>query len=153
MVSFQIMSPYASLKAIHELYNNFLLSIFRKLTVLLKSLKWYLHPLIPWYTSQLLELIDEREQLLADHQLLRSKTSKSTLKTISNKIKSLKRKLKKDHYQSKIEENKSNSKKLWELLKEVTRSQTDPLMLETQTSERTLKLGLTHYMYARAAAM
>ena len=78
----------------------------------------------PWFTLELIRLIEEKETALCSHRSLRTRSSKASLKSLTNRIKSLKRKLKKQHYASLIEQHKNNSKKLWELLKEATRTQT-----------------------------
>ena len=92
----------------------------------------------PWYTSDLIKLIEEKQHLLTRNRALRTRITKQLLKTITNKIKSMKRKLKKDHYCSKIEQNRGNSKKLWELLKEATRTKVNKSPTEPDNINATI---------------
>ena len=81
--------------------------------------------------------MEQKEKLLTKYRFLKTNIAKTNLKNIANSIKSMKRKLKKEHYRAKIEENKTDSKKLWELLKEVTRNQTDKKNVEPEEISKT----------------
>ena len=65
----------------------------------------------PWYTPEIVEMIGEKEYLLWKNQSLRTPNTKNALKAITNKLKSLKRKTKKNHYSNKIEGSYQNESK------------------------------------------
>ena len=77
----------------------------------------------PWFTPELVRLIKEKGEALCYHRFHQTSTTRADLKILTSKIKSLKRKLKKEHFTLQIEKHRCNSKKLWQLLKEATRSQ------------------------------
>ena len=75
---------------------------------------------IPWFTSQLKDLILEKKRKLQLYWLDGFLSDLNIVKSISNKITHLKRQLKKTYYSSKIEEYEDNPRKMWTMLKEVT---------------------------------
>ena len=75
---------------------------------------------VTWFTAQLEEMITVRNNLLSDYYFYYSNSFKSRLKTISNSISHLKRKLKKKYIEEKLNEAKGNSKQLWKIINQVT---------------------------------
>ena len=78
---------------------------------------------VPWYTDELEQLINKKSDLLADNNYYHSKSFKARIKVISNKIKHLKRKLKKIYIRKKFDEAEGNSKKCWKVINEITNRQ------------------------------
>ena len=91
----------------------------------------------PWFTPELISLIEEKQEALCYHRFYQTGASRASLKLLTSKIKSLKRSLKKEHFASQIEKHKNNSKKLWQLLKEATRSQVPDTNIEPDDITKT----------------
>ena len=78
---------------------------------------------VAWFTPELEEKIRERNNLLQKQREFFSSKTKTLLKMLTNEIGKLKSKLKRLHYSGKMEECAKDGRKLWELLREATRSQ------------------------------
>ena len=77
---------------------------------------------IPWATSELDELLAERNNYLKLYRLYGCMTDSKIVKSLNNRITHLKRKLKKIYYTKKIETYEGDPKKMWKILKEVTQT-------------------------------
>merc|ERR1711972_1059431 len=75
---------------------------------------------IPWFTSELKEMIEEKNRRLKLYWMDGFLSDLNIVKEISNKITHLKRKLKKIFYHDKISKFEGDPKKMWNILKEVT---------------------------------
>lgn len=75
---------------------------------------------VPWYTAKLEEMITERNTLVSDYYYYYSNSFKNRIKTISNNINHLKRKLKKKYIEEQLNESKGNSKKMWKVINQAT---------------------------------
>ena len=75
---------------------------------------------IPWYTDEIVSLQKEKNTLLAHYRCTRNINLKKALKSVSNKLKNLKRKRKKEFFAMKIDEQQDNPRRLWSLLREAS---------------------------------
>ena len=75
---------------------------------------------VPWFNSEVHHLKDTREALLDIQHSKKHLDVKDTIKTITNKLKSVKRKLKKEYLAKNVEEKANDGRKLWQLLREAT---------------------------------
>ena len=78
---------------------------------------------VPWFTKDLEQLMMEKTKRLQLYRLDGLFSDKQIVKTLSNKITHLKRKLKSIFYRDKIQEHNGDSKKMWKILKEVTQTE------------------------------
>ena len=78
--------------------------------------------IIPWFTSELKTLIDERRTRLKLYLLDGFLSDLNIMKTLTNKINQYKRKLKKIYYKEQITKYEGDPNKLWQILKEVTQT-------------------------------
>ena len=78
---------------------------------------------IPWYSDEVLSAIAARTIALDYDRKKGNSTSKNFLRRATNKLKYLKRKLKRSYFHDKVEEQKDDPKKLWNILKEVSHTQ------------------------------
>ena len=79
---------------------------------------------IPWFTNELRELIQKRNNVLKLYYLYREHADKTNLKRLRNEINHMKKSLKRNYYSKKIEEYKGKPKDIWKIFKEVTGSTT-----------------------------
>ena len=77
---------------------------------------------VPWYNNDLEELINEKNKRRKLYWLYGLLTDSKMVKTLSNKITHLKRKLKKTYYRDKVEEYSGEPKKMWQVLKALTQT-------------------------------
>ena len=78
---------------------------------------------IPWYTEEIESLQAEKNEILADHRKTKDDHTKNILRNITNKLKYLKQKRRRQFFAEKIEEQEGNPKRLWSLLREVSRTE------------------------------
>ena len=76
---------------------------------------------IPWFTPEIVNLSIEKASLLTTKRKDRHPDLQNKLREVSNRLKNLKRRHKRQYFSSKIE-NEKNSKKLWDILKDATNS-------------------------------
>ena len=99
----------------------------------------------PWFTPELESLKVQKEEALILHRCLRTRQSKEKLRKLTNTIKSIKRKLKREHYDAKISQHKDNSKKLWQILKEATRTLADDRNTEPDELNKPTANNFNHF--------
>ena len=75
---------------------------------------------IPWYTQELTNLKEQKNNYLKLYRLYKNPDDLKTYKKIKNLQTHLTRSLKRSYYKQKIEEFEGDSKKIWQLLKDVT---------------------------------
>ena len=75
---------------------------------------------IPWFSKDLEILKTERARKLKLYRLQGMWSDLNIVKSITNKITHLKRRLKKIYYTEKIEKYEGDPKKIWKILKDVT---------------------------------
>ena len=75
---------------------------------------------IPWYTVELKEMIQSKNELLKDYYMNGVKSLKTRVNILANKITQLKKKLKKEYVTEKLEEANGDSSKSWKLLNALT---------------------------------
>ena len=85
---------------------------------------------IPWFTSELKELVAEKTTKLKLYWMDGLLSDLNIVKALTNKINHYKRKLKRIYYKEQITKYDGDSKKLWKTLKEVT--QTTPAKNQTE---------------------
>ena len=78
---------------------------------------------IPWFTSELRNMITQKNELLQDYYLYGLQSFLTRVKSISNRISHLKRKLKKNYITKKLTEYKDNPKKCWKVIDLITNRQ------------------------------
>ena len=93
---------------------------------------------IPWFTEELVGMISEKKTLLKDYYYYGYQTFYHKAQRLKNKINHLKRKLQKSYYTTKISESEGDSKKLWGVLKDVTKTtkSKDAVEPENMTKEK-----------------
>jgi hypothetical protein len=79
---------------------------------------------VPWFNTELSELLKEKNKRLQLYWLDGYFTDLKLVKTISNKITHLKRKLKRVYYRDKIQQYEGDPKKMWQVLKEIVQINT-----------------------------
>ena len=79
---------------------------------------------VPWYTDNIIKLKADKQVAYLNFRKRGDKKSKTILRSISNKLKNLKKKERKHYYRQKIEKYSTDNKKLWGILKEVSRTKT-----------------------------
>lgn len=94
---------------------------------------------IPWFTPELEFLIEEKSKRLKLYWLDGLFTDLKIIKSLTNNITHLKRKLKKLYYKEKIQQYDGDPKKTWKILKEVTQTgkkntQVEPEFLNQDTA-------------------
>ena len=87
---------------------------------------------VPWYNNDLEELINEKNKRRKLYWLYGLLTDSKMVKTLSNKITHLKRKLKKTYYRDKVEEYSGEPKKMWQVLKALTQTDSRPQYTEPE---------------------
>ena len=87
---------------------------------------------IPWFDRNLETLIAEKAKRLQLYRLYGLWTDLKLVKSITNKINRLKRKLKKAYYTDKIQKYDGDSKKIWTVLKEVTHTKNNNTKIEPE---------------------
>ena len=75
---------------------------------------------IPWYSKDLCNMITQKNELISDYYYYGLSSFNTRIKEISNRIKHLKRKLKKNYISEKLAESKDNPKKCWNIINLVT---------------------------------
>ena len=75
---------------------------------------------IPWYTTELQNMIKDKNQSLSNYFYFGIEAFKKQAKDISNKIKYLKRKLKSKYFTDKINSFQEDPKKYWQTINELT---------------------------------
>ena len=75
---------------------------------------------LPWFTEELKRLIGRKNTMLQLWYLYRRNEDKTIYRKLKNQVNHLKRKLKGEHYSSKIEEFQKKPRMLWNLYKEIT---------------------------------
>ena len=78
---------------------------------------------IPWYNENLEALMKEKTKKLQLYRLYGLFTDLKLVKTLSNKITHLKRKLKKMYYSDKINSYEGDPRKIWKVMKDVTNTE------------------------------
>ena len=96
---------------------------------------------VPWYDEEIELLQMEKNRSLGYQRSKGNSKSKTILTSITNKLKNLKRKRKSQYFQEKINEQSGNSKRLWGILREVSRTEapvdeTLPDVPDLQTANR-----------------
>ena len=79
---------------------------------------------IPWYDDNTHALKAAKTKALRNDRSKGNPKTKTILNSITNKLKYLKRKQKKAYFKAKIDEQSGNPKRLWGILKEVSRTET-----------------------------
>jgi hypothetical protein len=77
---------------------------------------------IPWYTPELKNKINLKNEILRDWYMYRDDEDYKVVKKMKNEINHLKTKLKKQYYKEKFQQCEGDSKKTWRILKEITRT-------------------------------
>ena len=77
---------------------------------------------VPWYTDELEKMIKAKKELLKDYYFYGCKIFYEKAQLLKNDINHMKRKLQKQYYTAKIDECDCDAKKLWMVLKDVTRT-------------------------------
>ena len=85
---------------------------------------------IPWYDKEIQELKKEKNQYLQLFYLLRNQRDKERAKILNNKLTHLKGKKKKFYYTNKLSECEGDSKKEWNILRELTNGYTEKQDIE-----------------------
>ena len=85
---------------------------------------------IPWFTTELKNLIQDKKQYLSDYYSYGIEAFKKRAKEINNQINYLKRKLKKSFFRSKLNNSESNPKKYWQAINEITQRTEDKEITE-----------------------
>ena len=75
---------------------------------------------IPWYTKELEDLKEQKNRYLNLYRLFKNPDDLQTYKKMKNLQTHLTRSLKRTYYKNKIDEYDGDSKKIWQLLKDVT---------------------------------
>ena len=75
---------------------------------------------IPWYTSELRDIIAQKNELISDYYYYGLDSFKIRIKCISNKISHMKRSLKKKYITEKLAEYKDDPKKCWSAINLIT---------------------------------
>ena len=78
---------------------------------------------VPWYTKELEELIIDKNRLISDFCYYGATCFKNRIKSISNSINHLKKKLKKKYLREKLDESDGNPKQSWAILNQITNRQ------------------------------
>lgn len=78
---------------------------------------------VPWFTKDLQELMADKSKKIQLYRLDGLYSDLKIIKSLSNKITHLKRKLKRIFYRNKIKENSGDPKKMWKILKEVSQTE------------------------------
>ena len=94
---------------------------------------------IPWFTTELENLLMERQRKIQLCGLYGLISDRTAVKVFTNKINHLKRKCKKQYYRGKIKEYDGDPKKMWKVLKEVTQTEkkqstTEPDFMDQKTA-------------------
>ena len=79
---------------------------------------------IPWYNDEITSLIAVKQSALDYDRRKGTCASKRFLSNITNKLNHLKRRMKRKYFREKVEEQSQEPKKLWSILKEVSRTET-----------------------------
>ena len=103
---------------------------------------------IPWFSNELREMIKSKNELLQDYFSHGIESYKTRLKSLSNKITSLKRNLKQQYITKKMEEAQGDGKKCWNLLNSITnrqkiRDEKEPDMMTQEKADRFNKFFAT----------
>ena len=77
---------------------------------------------VPWFNEELKRKISEKKEYLKDYYYYGYKSLYQKAKKLKNEINHLKRKLQKAYYTSKIAESEGTPKKLWSVLKDITKT-------------------------------
>ena len=77
---------------------------------------------VPWFTDELHNLIKNKKELLKDYYLYGCQVFYDRAQALKNDINHMKRKLQKAYYTSKIESTEGDPKKLWTVLKNLTKT-------------------------------
>ena len=85
---------------------------------------------VPWFNSEVHHLKNVKKSLLTIQHKDRHPLVKERIRAITNKLKSIKRKLKREYLTKKIDEKANDGKKLWELLREATNTKAEPCDIE-----------------------
>ena len=85
---------------------------------------------IPWYTQELHDMITYKKELLSDYYSTKIESLKTSVKSISNKIGYIKRKLKQRYITEKVAEAGTDSKKLWKVINFITNRTTSRKTVE-----------------------
>ena len=85
---------------------------------------------IPWYDNEIQELKNEKNKYLQLFYLFRDKRDKEHAKILKNKLTHLKEKRKKLYYANKLSECEGDSKKEWNILRELTNGYTEKQDIE-----------------------
>ena len=96
---------------------------------------------IPWYNESLETLMKERANKLKLHRLYGLWTDLKMVKALTNRITHLKRRLKKIYYSDKIEKYDGDPKKIWNIMKHVTnteskKSNTEPDFVSQEVANK-----------------
>ena len=75
---------------------------------------------VPWFNEELKRLIERKNSMLQLWYLNRRNEDRTLYRKLKNQVNHLKRRLKSDHYSSKIEEYQKKPRMLWNLYKEIT---------------------------------
>ena len=79
---------------------------------------------VPWYTTNIMKLKADKQVAYLNFRKRGDNKSRTILRNISNKLKNLKKKERRCYYRDKIQKYSDNNKKLWGILKEVSRTKT-----------------------------
>ena len=93
--------------------------------------------IIPWFTSELKELIIEKKRKLELYLMDGFQSDLHLVKALSNKITHIKRKLKKLYYTDNIQKYEKDPQKMWGMLKEVTQTHISKNETEPQSLDQT----------------
>ena len=100
---------------------------------------------IPWFSKDLQELIKEKSKRLKLYWLDGFFTDLKIVKSLSNKIIHLKRKLKRTYYRDKVDEYSGEPKKMWQILKELTQTETRPQYTEPEFINQNIANHFNNY--------
>ena len=78
---------------------------------------------VPWFHDGIRKLLDTKAQMLQKYKRKGDKYTKHLLQNITKKLKNMKRSAKRNYYREKIEEQSNDPRRLWSILKEVSRTE------------------------------
>ena len=82
-------------------------------------------PEIPWFTQELKDKINLKNIVLKDWYMFGNQEDHKVIKKLKNEINHMKTKLKKQYYKEKFRQCEGDSKKTWNILKEVTNTESN----------------------------
>ena len=100
---------------------------------------------IPWYNSELKNLLQQKNNLLKDFYQYGLEVLKNPIKKLNNKIVHLKRKLKSSYLTKKLTEAKNNPKEYWKIINSVIGMETNTEQIEPDMITQDRADNYNHY--------